>query len=460
MSTVTNTHASAPAPMGWPAHARATLALGVPLVGSQLGAMLLNTTDTVMLGWYGVTELAAGVIATQVFHTVMMFGGGFAFAVIPMAASAEGQGDVTQVRRSVRMGLWVVGAFCAMMMPILWFTEPLLLALGQEPQVAGLAQAYMRIAQFSLFPVLFWLTLRSFLTVIDSTRVVFIATMAGVVLNAFVNWLLIFGNWGFPELGIRGSAIATIGTNVLIFGWLAAYCAINGRARPYELFVRFWRPDWPAFGEVFRIGLPISTMVTAETGMFIFSSIFMGWLGVVALAAHGIAIQLASLAFMVPLGMAQAATARVGYFHGRGDRTGLDRAARTVMAMCLTFAATSAALFFIAPETLIGLFLDDTNADTGAVLAYAVPLLFVAACFQLVDSAQAIGAPLLRGLKDTRVPMIIAIIAYWPVGLFLGWLLGFPLGLGGIGVWVGLASGLLVAAVLLNHRFFVVRPNM
>ena len=262
------------------------------------------------------------------------------------------------------------------------------------------------------------------------------------------------------ELGVRGAAIATLATNLLIFVVLVGYAAINDRARPYEVFVRFWRPDWEAFRDVFRIGLPIGAMITAETGMFIFASIFMGWLGVVALAGHGIAMQLASLAFMIPMGMAQAATARVGHFHGRRDQVGLDRAARTVMAMCLGFATFSATLFFVMPETLIALFLDNDKPDAAEVLAYAVPLLLVAAAFQLADSAQAIGAALLRGLRDTRVPMILAVISYWPVGLFLAWLLAFPLGLEGIGVWIGLASGLVVATILLNHRFFVIRPNM
>ncbi|WP_306117725.1 MULTISPECIES: MATE family efflux transporter [unclassified Roseitalea] len=458
MSTAAGTFGSAPAPMSWGAHARATLALGVPLVGSQLGTMLMNTTDTVMLGWYGVTDLAAGVIATQVIHTVILFGAGIAYAVVPMAASAEGQGDVSQVRRSVRMGLWASVLFCLIMMPILWFIEPILLALGQNADVAALAREYMRIAQFSLFAVLAWWTLRSFLTAIERTRIVFVATIAGIFLNAAVNWAFIFGNWGAPELGVRGAALATLATQSLVLAVVAAYAARADRARPYAIFVRLWRPDWQALGEVVRIGLPIGTMIVAEAGLFVAASILMGWIGVTALAAHGIAMQLASLAFMVPLGMAQAATARVGQFHGRGDRFGLDRAAKTVMALCLGFAAMSAALFFAVPDFLIGLFLDEADPGAPAVLAYAVPLLFVAACFQLADSAQAIGAALLRGLKDTRVPMIIALIAYWPVGMVLAWLLGFVAGLGGIGVWIGLASGLTAAAILLNWRFFILRP--
>ncbi len=446
-------------PAGWGAHVRATLSLGLPLVGSQLGGMLMNTTDTVMLGWYGITELAAGAIATQLLYTVMLFGAGFAFAVVPMAADAEGRGDTRQVRRCVRMGLWVAAMFCVVAMVPLWFTQDIFLALGQDADVARLAGDYMAIAQWSVFPLLLWWTMRGFYTAIARTGFVLMATAAGVLLNVLLNWILIFGNWGAPELGIRGAAMATLGTQTLVLVILVAGAILMERARPYTLFVRFWRPDWQAFASVFKLGLPIGLMITAETGMFIFASIFMGQVSVTALAAHGIVLQLASIAFMVPMGMAQAATARVGQFKGQNDPANLGRAAATVLVMCLAFALLSAALFFGIPEPLIRLFLDAGKPEANAVAAYAVPLLFIAACFQLADTAQAIGAANLRGLQDTRVPMIIAIMSYWPIGVALSWVLAFPVGLGGAGVWIGLAVGLAVAAVALNWRFAAKRPR-
>ena len=438
----------------WLDHLRATLLLGVPLVGSQLGGMLMNTTDTVMLGWYGIEELAAGALATQFWFTVMMFGAGFAYAVVPMAAEAEGRGDTRQVRRSVRMGLWVCAAYIALVMPPLWFAESIFLALGQQPIVAELAGQYMRIAQWAMVTVLLWWALRGFLTAIERTLFVFWITLVGVLVNIGLNWLFIFGNGGMPELGIRGAAFATLGTNIIILAAIGLYCAFEPKAPQYEIFVRFWRPDWEAFGRVFRLGLPIGTMITAETGMFIFSSLFMGWLGVIALAGHGIVLQIASLAFMVPMGMAQAATARVGGFYGRRDRPNLRRAANCVLIACVSFALLAAITFLVLPETLIALFLDEAKPDAAQVLAYAVPLLFVAACFQLTDSAQAIAAANLRGLQDTKVPMMMAMLAYWPIGLGSAYWLAFGVGLGGLGVWIGLATGLGVAAVLLNWRFF------
>lgn len=452
------TASTSPSTLSYRAHVRSALTIGVPLVGSSIGGMLMNTTDTVMLGWYGITELAAGALATQFWFTVMMFGAGFAYAVVPMASQAEGQGDVVRVRRATRMGMWVCFAFCVAVMPIMWFTEPIFLALGQDAEVARLGGEYMRIAQWAMFFLLGTWTLRGFLTAIERTAFVFWATFAGVFVNIALNWLFIFGNAGMPELGMRGAAVATLGTNGSIFFATLIYCAKNRRAAPYALLVRVWKPDWEVFREVFRLGLPIGLMITAETGMFIFSSLFMGWISVVALASHGIVLQIASLAFMVPMGMSQAATARVGTFYGQSDAPNLNRAAAVMMALCLGFACSAGLLFLLVPETLIALFLDEAKPESAAVAAYAVPLLFVAACFQLTDTSQAIGAALLRGLNDTRVPMVMASVSYWIVGLGLSYVLAFPFGLGGVGVWIGLASGLGMATVLLNWRFMRIRP--
>lgn len=446
-------------PMGWGGHLRATLKLGGPLVGSQIGLTLINTTDTVMLGWYSIEALAAAVLATPMFFTVMIFGSGFSQAVMPIAAQAEGRGDTRGVRRAVRMGLWVAIAYSALVMALLWFTEDILLALGQDPGVAALAGDYMRIAQWAMLPTLVAQGLRAFLSAVEKPRVIFWSTVAGAILNAGLNWALIFGNWGAPEMGVRGAAIASLGTTVLTLAVLVAYVRFDRKASEYEVFARFWRPDWPDLREVLRLGLPISIMILAEVGMFVVSSILMGWIGVAALAAHGIAMQITSIAFMVPLGMSQAATVRVGRAHGRGDAMALNRAAGSALAICLVFASMSGVLFWVLPEFLISLFLDNAEPQAPRVIAYAVPLLMVAAAFQLLDSAQAVGAGLLRGLKDTRVPMLLAIASYWGVGFPMAYGLAFVADLGGVGVWSGLAAGLGLAAVSLNGRFMLLRPR-
>ncbi|TCD15509.1 MATE family efflux transporter [Oricola cellulosilytica] len=444
--------------MGWAGHIRATLALGVPLVGSNLGLMLMNTTDTVMLGWYGVEELAASVLATQFYFIVMIFGAGFSQAVMPMAAQAEGEGDERGVRRSVRMGLWMALLYSMLAMPVFWNTERILLFLGQQPRIAALAGEYMQIAMWALFPTLLSHAFRAFLSAIERTKIIFFSTLAATLLNVLVNWLLIFGNLGAPELGIQGAAYATLVVNLLMFAAMALYSARHPDAARFSLFIRFWRADWPAFADVLRLGLPVSITILAEAGMFISSSIFMGWVGVVALAAHGIAMQLASLAFMVPMGMAQAATVRVGRAYGRRDALALNRAAAATMAVSLSISAFGGLLFWLLPIPLISLFLDNSKPEAPEVVVYAVPLLLVAAAFQLFDSAQAVGAGLLRGLKDTGVPMIMALFSYWIAGLPIAYLLGFVLDLGGVGVWAGLALGLAIAAVAMNSRFVILRP--
>lgn len=445
--------------MSWAAHARATLALGIPLVGSQLGLILMNTTDTIMLGWYGVDTLAAAVLATKYYFVIMIFGAGFSHAVVPIAAQAVGEGDTRGARRAVRMGLWIAVVYWVFAAPMFLNAERVLVFLGQDPRISALAGEYMLIAMLALLPTLLAHALRAFLAAIERPRIIMWSTLSAVLLNIVINWVLIFGNWGAPELGIAGAAIATLAVNVFMLAIMVGYSVWQRDAAQYDLFARIWRPDWPVFFEVFRVGLPISVMILAEVGMFVFSSIFMGWVSVTALAAHGIVLQLASIAFMIPLGMSQAATVRVGRAFGRRDVIGLDRAAKTVIALCVGFACASAVVFLVLPETLIGLFLDQSMAGAGAVIAYAVPLIFIAACFQLVDSAQAIAAGILRGLKDTRFPMILAVFSYWGVGIPLSWFLAFPLGLEGVGVWSGLAAGLAVATILLNWRFFALKPT-
>ena len=444
----------------WREHIRASLALGVPLVGGQLGLMLMNTTDTVMLGWYGVEELAGGVLATQAYFLVMIFGAGIAQALMPMIGQAEGSGDDRAVRRMVRMGLWLAVLYALITMPLFFFGEEILLALGQNPQVAALAGQYLVISVWALFPTLLANALRAFLTAIEHAQIILWSTLLAALANIVINYMLIFGNWGAPELGIRGAAYATLLVNIVMFAAMAVYIAVHRRTRTYEVFARFWRPDWPAFFDLLRLGVPIGIGIVAEVGMFIFASIMIGWLGVIALAAHGIVMQIAAIAFMVPLGMSQAATVRVSNAIGRNDPVNLVRAAHSVMIVAVCFAMVSATLFFVLPETLVGLFLDETQDGVAAVAAYAVPLLFVAAVFQLVDSTQIIAVGQLRGLKDTKIPMLFAIFAYWGVGMSVAYLLGIYFELGGVGVWSGLASGLAVACILAVWRFAAIRPRV
>ncbi|WP_128255145.1 MATE family efflux transporter [Falsirhodobacter deserti] len=440
-------------------HIRATLVLGLPLIGSNIAQMLLHVTDSVMMGRYGVEELAAVVLGTSLFFVTFILGSGFGQAVMPMVASALGRGDEAQVRRDARMGLWLSIAYGALTYPLFWNSGALLLALGQNPEVAKLAQDFLRIAGAGMIPALLVMVLKSYLAALGRTRVVLWSTLAAVALNIAVGWPLIFGHFGLPEMGVRGAAISSLFVQALNVGVLGSYAARRHDLRRYELFARFWRPDWPALVQVARLGAPIGLTGLAEAGLFQATAIMMGWIGTMELAAHGIALEVSALSFMIHLGVASAATIRVARFHGQGNIPAMRTAARVAIGISVVVGAVVVAIYLTLPQTIIGLFLFDGKPDTPAIIAYGTGLLALAALFQFADAMQAIALGLLRGLKDTRVPMVLAVISYWIIGLPAGYVLGFPMGLGGQGLWLGLVVGLAVAAVLLMTRFWRLAPG-
>ncbi|WP_244630942.1 MATE family efflux transporter [Aureimonas sp. ME7] len=429
------------------------LLLGLPLIGAQLAQMSINVTNTILIGWLGPVELAAAVLATQTFYLFWMFGSGFAYAVMPMVAAASGQDDTRSVRRSVRMGLWVVAFYSLAVMVPLWFTEWILLRLGQDPEVAALSGSYMRVLQWSMLPYLSTFVLRSFLSALERPRPVLVITLFGALLNGLANYALIFGHFGMPALGLTGSGIASVSTSTFIVLCLVAYTRATPIFAAFEVWRRFFQPDWQMFREVALLGWPIGATILAEVSLFTATSVMMGWIGTTELAAHGIALQLASTSFMMPLGLSNAVTIRVGLAYGRRSALDIARAARVGMGVALTSATCAALLFWTVPGGLISLYLDLEQAEASRALATAIPLLAIAAAFQLVDAVQVTASGILRGLKDTRTPMIIAVASYWVVGMPMAYVLAFPLGWGGKGIWWGLAGGLLVAAVAMSARY-------
>jgi MATE family multidrug resistance protein len=439
----------------WPAHFRATLALGIPFIGAQLAQLGINTTDVMIVGRLGAENLAAMVLSAQFLFTILIFGSGFAIAVIPMVAQAYGRGDVTTVRRSMRMGLWVVTAYWIIMQPAFLNCEQILLWAKQKPEVARLAHGYITIGQFGVLPGLLYNVMRALVSAIGKAGVVLNVTIAMLVMNAICAYILVLGHFGFPAMGLQGAAIVSVAVQTAGFLFILGYVQSREETRRYEILVRFWRPDWHAFFEVVRLGLPIGVTILAEVSLFTAASLLMGYIGTIELAAHGIALQWASIAFMIPLGLSQAATVRVGVAHGQGDHAALVRAAITVLLISSAISFVGSIVFATMSTFLGSVFLDVNLPEAPQVLAYAGPLIVIAGLFQLVDGLQAIANGLLRGLKDARVPMVMALIAYWPIGFFLAWVFAFPLGLGGVGVWFGFLVGLAAAAVMLCGRFYV-----
>lgn len=444
---------------GYGAHARETLSLGLPLVGSSLAQMALHVVNTVMVGWYGSLPLAALVLGTSTFIIMFIMGTGFAKAVMPLAAAARARGDEADLRRSARMGLWLSAGFSLLVSPIFWFAEPILLALGQDGRVAAMAGGYLQIAGLALAPALGVAVLQGWLAALGRTQVVLWVTVAAVGVNVVMNWFLIFGNGGAPALGILGAAIASLVVQVVSLGALALYAALLPELRVHQLFARFWRIDRPALAQVFRLGLPIGFTGLAETGLFQASAVMMGWIGTVELAAHGIALEATAIAFMIHLGLSSAGTIRVAAFAGKGEAQALRDAALVAIMISMGVVVCVIVVFVSWPGWIIRLFLDASRPDSARIVELGIHFLLMAAIFQTADAMQAIALGLLRGLRDTRVPMWIATVSYWLIGLPTGYSLAFHFGLGGVGLWAGLVVGLLATAVGLMTRFWLLAPK-
>ena len=426
--------------------------LGGPLIASQVAQFLIHMTDTIMLGWYDVTALAAVTLGSTMYFVTFIVGAGFAFAVTPMVAAAAEADEEAQVRRVTRMGLWLSIAYGLLFtLPFMW-SEQILLAIGQDAVVAAMAHDYLVIAAWQMVPALIAMTLKSYLAALEYTAIILWATLGTALMNVVVNYALIFGNFGAPEMGIQGAAIASL---FVTFATVVILVLYGLRKLPqYKLLQNVWKPDGEILRRVFQLGWPIGLTSLAEGGLFTASAIMMGWIGPIELAAHGIAIQLASLTFMVHLGFSQAATIRAGRALGRGDEINLRRGAKMAIGMSTVFAVATMAVFLLIPEPLIVVFIDPSEPEKAALLCIGISLLAMAGLFQVVDAVQVLALGLLRGVQDTAVPMVIATISYWVVGLPVSYLLAFTLGMGGVGIWLGLVVGLSVAAVLMMWRFW------
>lgn len=438
--------------MTYAGHVRAITIMGLPLIGGHLGQVAIGVTDTVMVGWYSVEGLAAVTLASTYFFVLLIFGSGFAWGVMPMVAAFDAQGDEVGLRRATRMGLWLSLGFALLALPLFIWSRSIMGLMGQEPELAEMVRQYLMIAGWGIIPALLVMVLKSYLAALERTQVVFWITIFSAMVNVLANYVFIFGNWGAPELGVRGAAIASLTSHSASLLAVVVYVL---KAMPeHQIFVRLWRPDWEMLARVFRLGLPIGVTGLSEVGLFAASAVMMGWLGTIALAAHGIALQLASITFMIHLGISNVATIRAGNALGRRDPAHLVRGAIAATTMSLLVAAATIVGFVLWPEPLIDAFMQSEEPARDQILAVGVGLLAMAALFQLVDGAQAVALGLLRGVQDTKVPMILAGISYWLVGIPVSYLLGFTMGLNGIGVWLGLVVGLGVAALLLNARFW------
>jgi len=452
-----STAIAAPAPSHMAGEFRATAALAGPLILGNLLQTAINTIDVIVLGRYSMEALAASALAVNLFISVSIFGIGLMTAGAPMIAQARGRKlhAVRDIRRTVRQSFRAAVMVCVPIWTILWHAEPLFLMLGQEPGLSHQAAHFLRIAMWGLFPLLICNALRVFVSALERPIWGAMVMAFGVAVNLIVCWTLVFGLFGFPELGLTGAAIANaVANTALALGMIVVVTRVRWFRR-YHLFGRLWVNDWARLKGLFAVGVPIAVTWALEVTVFSAAAFLMGIIGGLSLAAHAVALQITSVTFMLPMGLGAAATVRVGLWRGRGDRGGVDRAGRAALTLGMGAAAVSSALMALAPGWMVGLFVDTRAPGGPETFALAVSFLLIASVFQFVDAAQAIGAGMLRGLQDTRWPMIFAATGYWVIGMATAWLFAFHWGMGGRGVWIGLATGLAAVCVMMIGRWML-----
>ncbi|WP_459618249.1 MATE family efflux transporter [Bordetella sp. 2513F-2] len=433
----------------------ATFALSVPLVLTNLAQIAMTATDVMFIGRLGARPLAASTLGANLYAAVLFFALGLVSATAPMAARALGRrrNAVRDVRRTVRQGLWSAVLVSVPGCLLLWHGEALLRAMDQPAGLARDAGAYLRALMWGMPAFLGYLVLRGFVAALQRPRPALVAALAAIGLNVLANWVLIYGHWGFPAMGLVGAGIASAFATAALFVAMAVIVCADRQFRRYRVFGRWWQPDRERLAAFWRLGLPIAVTTAFEVTIFNAAAFLMGWLGEAELAAHAVAIQIASITFMVPYGIAQAATVRVGHAYGAGRADDVSRAGWTAFWMGTGVMALAALAMVAMPHALVSLFIDLQDPANARVVPLAVSFLAVAALFQIVDGAQVLGAGMLRGLHDTRVPMFYAALGYWGIGLPASAGLAFGLGWGGVGVWSGLAAGLGVVAVLMMQRW-------
>jgi MATE family multidrug resistance protein len=432
------------------------MALAWPLILANVTQQVIQATDVLLMGRLGASQLAAATLALNLTFTFNIFLLGLITASSPMMATALGQrfNAVRDVRRTFRAGLWLIAIAMPPYWLILWHVGDIMRAFGQSAELAAQGQTFLRAYMWCAAPWLLFQLLRNFLSALERPRVVLWLSASGIVLNAVLSWALIFGHLGLPALGLVGGGLGSTLTWLIICGALVTVISRERRFRRFHLFGNWWRFDGQRTLAMTRLGWPIGVTMALEMGVFALAAYFMGWIGAPAVAAHAVALQIAALTFMVPLGLGQAATVRVGLALGRRDEPGVTRAGWTGWVAGVGFMGLMALVMWSVPRQLVTLFLTDVP-ENAAVIALAVSFLRVAAAFQLVDGAQVIGAGMLRGLHDTRWPLIFALVGYWVVGLGIGWWLAFGWDWKGVGIWVGLASGLAAVAALMLARWLL-----
>jgi MATE family multidrug resistance protein len=425
-----------------------TIRLAIPVVIGQVGHMMMSMVDSLMVGRVGAAPLAASAIGHGLFMLILIFGIGVSMAISPLVAMSIGSGLQQRSGTIFRQGLLINTLIGIGLSIIGYHLADVLYLLDQPREVTQLAVDYMEILAASIIPVMIFQTYRQFSEGLAIMKPAMVVTLLANLVNAFMNWVFIFGNLGAPAMGLSGAGWATFTTRTIMALTLALYISFHPRFKPFNPSLRFRTIDGKIIRDILKIGIPGGLQYFFEVGAFSGSAIIIGWLGTIPLAAHQIALNLAAFSFMFAMGISSAASIRVGNAVGRRDRHAIRQAGFSSILLACAVMGSFGLIFIVFRNVLPSFYIADI-----AVINVAASLLIIAALFQLSDGTQAVGVGALRGMADTRIPMIITFIAYWVIGLPGGYLLGFTFNLGVEGVWIALLLALTFSAIFLTMRF-------
>ncbi|MDO8967263.1 MATE family efflux transporter [Algoriphagus sp.] len=429
-------------------HLNTTFHLAYPVMLSQLGQVSVGVADSMMVGRLGALPLAAASLGNSIFFVLMMFGIGISMGITPLISIAEGKGKIKRISRLFTHGLWINLATSILLTAIVLGLSQGLFFLNQPEDVVVLAIPYLLIITASLIPMMVFQTFKQMAEGLSQTKQAMYITIFCNLINIFLNWVLIWGYLGAPALGLNGAGLATLISRILMMVLMGAYILFSKRYQIYQFSLSIRNASLPMIYRILKIGVPTGFQFIFEVSAFSAAAIMMGWIGVNALAGHQIALNLASISYMMATGLATAGMIRVSNQIGKGNPKAMREAGMVVFGMVIVFMFSAAVLFVAARFFLPTLYIDDPE-----VIALAASLLIIAGLFQLSDGVQVVGLGVLRGMEDVKVPTLVTLMAYWVLGLPLGYLFAFEFGMAEKGIWYGLLIGLSITAVILFYRF-------
>lgn len=429
-------------------HLKTNIHLAVPVMMSQLGQVMVGVADSMMVGRVGYLPLAGASLGNAIFYFFMTFGLGVSFAITPLVGFADGEGNKSEAGKVLKHGLVINTLLSIVLFGLIMIMVDYLGYFGQEQRVVEQAVPYLTVIGFSMIPFLVFQTFRQFSEGLSNTRVPMMVSVSANILNIILNYILIYGKFGAPALGLLGAGIATLISRIVMAIVMAVYILNTQKFKPYLSDFKWKGFDFKVAKDLLRVGVPAGFQFIFEIGAFGLAAIMMGWISAGTQAAHQIAINMASISYMAVSGLGAAAAIRVGNQLGKRDYRTMKRAALTLIAMGVTIMSFFALIFILFNHSLPLLYNDNEE-----VVQIAANLLIIAALFQLSDGVQVIALGASRGMKDVKIPMVITFVAYWVVALPMGYLLAFKLNYGANGMWYGLFVGLTIAAVLVLLRF-------